>query len=121
MDPGMREALAHAERDLPFAPAFLQGIAPAKRDAFIQTWRAKITAPSDAAAQQLNLTEVMAVVGMTGYRRSGSNGSVNGTLADRLNMQNLVNRKMQEAVRSYSPTCNVTRPDAMQNWASCHP
>jgi hypothetical protein len=121
MDPGMRDAMAHAERDLPYAPAFLQGIEPPKRDAFIQTWHAKITAASDAGTQQLNLSEVMAVIGMTAYRHTASNGKVNGALADRLNMQNLVNRKMQEAVRSYSPTCNVTRPDAMQNWASCHP
>jgi hypothetical protein len=25
------------------------------------------------------------------------------------------------ASRSYSPTCNVTRPDAMANFSYCHP
>lgn len=122
MDPGMQAAMAHAERDLPYAPGFLRGIAPGLLAGFIKQWRGKIMAPNDAAARQLNLAEVMAVIGMTAFRHSeAGNAHTGAALAYRLQLQDLVNRKLQEAVRSYSPTCNVTRPDAMQNWASCHP
>jgi hypothetical protein len=121
MDDGMQEAMAHAERDLPYAPGFLQGISPQKRAGFVQTYRAKIMAASDPAGQQLNLAEVMVVVGMTAFRHGQSGGGAAGALAGRLQMQDLANRKLQESVRSFSPTCNVTRPDAMANWASCHP
>ena len=123
MDSGMKEAMAHAERDLPYAPGFLQGINPQKWDSFAATWRAKIMAAPDAAGQQLNLAEVMAVVGMTGYRRSGSGGGGGGgtqaMLSDRLMRQNLLQHQLMGAMRSYSPMCNVTRPD--YNFASCHP
>ncbi len=121
MDDGMQEAMAHAERDMPYAPGFLQGINPQKRAGFVQTYRAKIMAAPDAAGQQLNLAEVMAVIGMTAFRHGQSGGATPGALASRLQMQDLANRKLQESVRSFSPTCNVTRPDAMANWASCHP
>ncbi len=122
MDSGMQEAMAHAERDQPYAAAFLQGIDPGLLAVFVKKWRGKIMAPTDAAAQQLNLAEVMAVVGMTAFRHSQSgNGNTGGQLAYRAHMQDLVNRKLQEAVRSYSPNCNVTRPDYMQHWAACHP
>lgn len=125
MDNGMKEAMAHVERDLPYAPGFLQNTNPQKRAAFAQTWRAKIMAAPDAVGQQLNLAEVMAVVGMTAYRHSlsggGAGGSVQGTLADRLQMQDLTQRQLLGAARSFSPTCNVTRPDAMANFTYCHP
>ena len=122
MDNGEQEALAHAERDLPYAAAFLQGIDPGRLAGFVKEWRGKIMAPKDAGAQQLNLAEVMAVIGMTAFRHSQSgNGNIAGQLAYRLQLQDLVNRKLQEAVRSYSPNCNVTRPDYMQHWAACHP
>jgi len=122
MDSGMREAMAHAGRDLPFAAAFLQGIDPGPLAGLVKEWRGKIMAPKDAAAQQLNLAEVMAVIGMTAFRHNQSgNGNVAGQLAYRLQLQDLVNRKLQEAVRSYMPECNVTRPDYMQHWAVCHP
>lgn len=122
MDPGMQAAMAHAERDLPYARPFLQGIAPGLLAGFVKKWRGKIMAPSDAGAQQLNLAEVMAVVGMTAYRHNRSGyGNTRGALAYQSQLQDLVNRKLHEAVRSYAPECNVTRPDVMQNWASCHP
>ena len=122
MDSGMQEAMAHAERDLPYAAAFLRGIDPGPLAGFVKEWRGKIMAPKDAEAQQLNLAEVMSVIGMTGFRHSRSgNGDIGGRLAYRLQLQDLVNRKLQEAVRSYSPNCNVTRPDYMQHWAACHP
>jgi hypothetical protein len=122
MDTGMQEAMAHAGRDMPYAPAFLHGIDPGMLAGFVKKWRGKIMAPSDAAVQQLNLAEVMAVIGMTAFRHSQSgSGNTGAALAYRSQLQDLVNRKLQEAVRSYSPTCNVTRPDFMQNWASCHP
>jgi hypothetical protein len=122
MDTGMQEAMAHAERDLPYAPAFLAAISPPERAAFVKTWRAKIMAPSDAASRQLNLAEVMAVIGMTAFRHSQSGtGDRGDALAYRTQLQDLVNRKMQQAIRSYSPTCNVTRPDVMQKWVLCHP
>jgi hypothetical protein len=123
MDDGMQDAMAHAERDLPYAASFLQGIDPQKRAAFVRTWRAGIMAAPDAAGQQLNLAEVMAVVGRTAFRRSQSqSGSgAQGTLAGRLQMQDLANRQLEGAARSYSPTCNVTRPDAMANYSYCHP
>jgi hypothetical protein len=122
MDNGMQEAMAHAERDLPYAAAFLQGIDPGLLAGFVKEWRGKIMAPKDAGAQQLNLAKVMAVIGMTAFRHNQSgNGNIGGQLAYRLQLQDLVNRKLQEAVRSYSPNCNVTRPDYMQHWAACHP
>jgi hypothetical protein len=122
MDDGMQDALAHAERDLPFAPAVLQAIDPQKRAGFVQTWRTRIMVAPDAAGQQLNLAEVMAVVGMTAYRRGQTGGGGQGmALADRQRMQDLTNRQLLGAVRSYSPTCNVTRPDAMANFSYCHP
>ena len=122
MDNGMQEAMAHAERDLPYAAAFLQGIDPGLLAPFVKEWRGKIMAPKDAGAQQLKLAEVMTVIGMTASRHSQSgNGNIAGQLAYRLQLQDLVNRKLQEAVRSYSPNCNVTRPDYMQHWAACHP
>jgi hypothetical protein len=120
MDDGMQDAMAHAERDLPYAPGFLQGLNQQKRAGFVQTYRAKILAAPDPADQQLNLAEVMAVVGKTAARQKGSGGS-SGALAGRLQMQDLTTRKLQESMRSFSPTCNVTRPDAMANFASCHP
>jgi hypothetical protein len=122
MDRGMQEAMAHAERDQPYAASFLRGIDPGLLTGFVKEWRGKIMAPTDAAEQQLNLAEVMAVIGMTAFRHSRSgNGNIGGQLAYRLQLQDLVNRKLQEAVRSYSPNCNVTRPDYMQHWAACHP
>jgi len=122
MDNGIQEAMAHAERDLPYATSFLQGIDPGLLAGFVTEWRGKIMAPKDAGAQQLNLAEVMAVIGMTAFRHSQSgNANIGGQLAYRLQLQDLVNRKLQEAVRSYSPNCNVTRPDYMQHWAACHP
>lgn len=122
MDTGMQEAMAHAERDLPYARAFVLGISPGILAGFVREWRGKIMAPSDAAAQQLNLAEVMAVVGMTAFRhRQAGHDTPRGALAYRLQLQDLVGRKLQEAVRSYSPACAVTRADVMQNWASCHP
>jgi hypothetical protein len=130
MDDGMQDSVAHAERDLPYANAFLQGIDPQKRAAIVQTYRTKIMAAPDAAGQQLNLAEVMAVVGRTAFHhtQSGSGtqggthgGTQGGVLAGRLRMQDLANRQLEGAMRSYSPTCNVTRPDAMANFASCHP
>ena len=65
--------------------------------------------------------EVMAVVGMTAYRHSRSSSGTQASLADRLQMQDLENRQLEGAARSYSPTCNVARPDAMANFAYCHP
>jgi hypothetical protein len=126
MDDGMQDSLAHAERDLPYAAGFLQGIDPGKRAAFVQTTRTRIMAAPDAAGQQLNLAEVMAVVGRTAFHRGQSGagtpgGTQSGALAGRLRMQDLANRQLEGAMRSYSPTCNVTRPDAMANFASCHP
>ena len=123
MDAGMKDAMAHAERDLPYAPGFLQGINPQKRAAFAETWRAKIMAAPDAVGQQLNLAEVMAVVGMTAFRlrQSGGSGATGAAVADPMREQDLVNRQMLGAVRSYSPSCNVTRPDAMNNFSYCHP
>ena len=125
MDDGMQEAMAHAERNLPYAPGFLQGMDPQKQAAIVQTYRAKIMAAPDAAGQQLNLAEVMAVVGATASRHgsggSGGSGATQGALADRLRRQDRLNHQLEGAMRSYSPTCNVTRPDAMANFASCHP
>jgi len=122
MDNGIQEAMAHAERDLPYAAAFLQGIDPGLLAGFVKEWRGKIMAPKDAAAEQLNLAEVMSVIGMTAFRHSQSgNGNIRGQLAYRLQLQDMVNRKLQEWVRSYSPNCNVTRPDYMDHWAACHP
>jgi len=122
MDHGMQEAMAHAERDLPYAAAFLHGIGPGLPAGFVKEWRGKIMAPEDAAAEQLNLAEVMSVIGMTAFRqRQSGNGSIGAQLAYRLQLQDMVNRKLQEAVRSYMPECNVTRPDYMQHWAVCHP
>jgi hypothetical protein len=121
MDAGMKEAMTHAERDMPYAARFLQSINPEKRVAFVQTWRARIMAAPDAAGRQLNLAEVMAVVGMTAFRHGQSGGGGSATLADRLQMQDLTQRQLLGAVRSYSPTCNVTRPDAMANFSYCHP
>jgi hypothetical protein len=119
MDAGMKEAMAHAERDMPYAASFLQSINPEKRAGFVQTWRARIMAAPDAAGQQLNLAEVMAVVGLTAFRHGQSGGGA--TLADRQQMQDLTQRQLLGAARSYSPTCNVTRPDAMANFSYCHP
>jgi hypothetical protein len=121
MDDGMQDAMAHAERDLPYAANFLQAMNPQNRAGFVQTWRGKIMAAPDAAGQQLNLAEVMAVVGMTAFHRSQSGDGVQGALAGRLQMQDLANRQLEGAARSYSPTCNVTRPDAMANFTYCHP
>lgn len=122
MDAGMKDAMAHAERDMPYVPEFLRGIDPQKRAAFVQTWRTKIMAAPDVVGQQLNLAEVMAVVGMTAFRHSQSGGGAMGAaVAGRMREQDLVNRQMLGAVRSYSPTCNVTRPDAMNNFSYCHP
>jgi hypothetical protein len=121
MDDGMQDAMAHAERDLPYAASFLQAMNPQKRAGFVQTWRVRIMAAPDAAGQQLNLTEVMAVVGMTAFRNSPSGGGMREALAGRLQMQDLTNRQLEGAARSYSPTCNVTRPDAMANFTYCHP
>jgi hypothetical protein len=121
MDDGMQDAMAHAERDLPYAANFLQAMNREKRVSFVQTWRARIMAAPDAAGQQLNLAEVMAVVGMTAFRHSQSGDGAQGTLAGRLPMQDLANRQLEGAARSYSPTCNVTRPDAMANFTYCHP
>ena len=94
-----------------------------KRATIVQTYRAKIMTAPDTAGQQLNLAEVMAVVGATASRHTGSGGpgGTQGALADRLQRQNLLNHQLEGAMRSYSPTCNVTRPDAMANFASCHP
>jgi hypothetical protein len=121
MDDGMQDAMAHAERDLPYAANFLQAMSPQNRAGFVQTWRGKIMAAPDAAGQQLNLAEVMAVVGMTAFRHSQSGDGVQGALAGRLQMQDLANRQLEGAARSNSPTCNVTRPDAMANFTYCHP
>lgn len=123
MDNGMQDAMAHAERDLPYAPAFLRAMPQQKRATIVQTYRAKIMAAPDTAGQQLYLAEVMAVVGATASRHSGGGGSsgTQGALVDRLQRQNLLNHQLEGAMRSYSPTCNVTRPDAMANFASCHP
>jgi hypothetical protein len=121
MDDGMQNALAHAERDLPYAPGFLRNMNPQKRAAIVQTYRAKIMAAPDTAGQQLNLAEVMAVVGATASRRGSGSGGTQGALADRLQRQNLLNHQLEGAMRSYSPTCNITRPDAMANFSSCHP
>jgi hypothetical protein len=122
MDDGMQDAMAHAERDLPYAPGFLQNINQQKRAGFVQTYRAKILAAPDPTDQQLNLAEVMAVVGKTASRqRQSGGGQSSGALASRLQMQDLTTRKLQESMRSFSPICNVTRPDAMANFASCHP
>jgi hypothetical protein len=120
MDDGVQEGMAHAERDLPYAAAFLQSISPQDRAGFVRTWRAKILAAPDATGRQLNLAEVMAVIGMTAFRRSQSVGGIQGVTSS-MQMQDLANRKLEGAVRSYSPTCDVTRPDAMTHWASCHP
>ena len=132
MDDAMRDAMAHAERDMPYAPGFLQSLDPRRRAAFAQDYHDRIMAAPDPAGQQLNLAEVMAVVAMTAYRHAAGGGvapgggappggAAQGTLADRLRMQDLTNRQLEGAVRSYSPTCNVTRPDAMANFAYCHP
>lgn len=121
MDDGMQDAMAHAERDLPYAASFLQAMNPQQRAGFVQTWRARIMAAPDDAGQQLNLAEVMAVVGMTAFRHSQSGGGMQDALAGRLQMQDLANRQLEGAARSYSPTCNVTRPDAMANFTYCHP
>jgi hypothetical protein len=121
MDDGMQNDMAHAERDLPYAPGFLRSMNPQKRATIVQTYRAKIMAAPDTAGQQLNLAEVMAVVGATASRRGGGSGGTHGALVDRLQRQNLLNHQLEGAMRSYSPTCNVTRPDAMANFASCHP
>jgi hypothetical protein len=123
MDDGMQDAMAHAERDMPYAPGFLQGLDPRKRERFVQTYRARIMAAPDPVGRQLNLAEVMAVVSMTAYRHAaaGDGAAGGGALADRLQMQDLANRQLEGAVRSYSPTCNVTRPDAMANFSYCHP
>jgi len=125
MDEGVQEAMAHAERDMPYAAGFLQSANPQKRADFVRTWRAKIMAAPDATGQQLNLAEVMAVIGLTAYHRGQGGGEGGGrqgaALADRLQMQDLTNRQLLGAVRSYSPTCNVTRPDAGYNFTYCHP
>ncbi len=123
MDDGMQDAMAHAERDMPYAPGFLQSLDPHKRAGFVQTYRAKIIAAPDPVGQQLNLAEVMAVVAMTAYRHAATGTGTPGTgaLADRLQMQDLTNRQLEGAARSYSPTCNVTRLDAMANFSYCHP
>jgi hypothetical protein len=122
VDRGMQEVMTHAERDLPYAPAFPQGISRLSANLFVKTWRAKIMERSDAAAQQPNLAEVMAIIGMTAFRHSQSGGGdIGGALAYRTQWQDLRNRNLQAAIRSYSPSCNVTRPVVMQNRASCHP
>lgn len=121
MDNGMQDAMAHAERNLPYAPAFLRAMPQQKRATIVQTYRAKIMAAPDTAGQQLNLAEVMAVVGAIASRHSGGSSGTQGALVDRLQRQNLLNHQLEGAMRSYSPTCNVTRPDAMANFASCHP
>jgi len=126
MDDGMQEAMAHAERDMPYAMGFLQSANRQKLADFVRTWRAKIMAAPDATGQQLNLAEVMAVIGMTGYRHAqrgggGGGGQVGAALAERLQMQDLTQRQMLGAVRSFSPTCNVTSPNAGYNFTYCHP
>ncbi len=110
------------ERGLPYVPAFLQEISPAESDAFVKTWRARNMAPPNAAGRQLNRVEIMAVVGMTTLRQSHSHsGDKSGALAERTRLRDMAIRTMQAAGRSCSPSCNVTWPDVMQNWASCHP
>jgi len=125
MDDGVQEAMAHVERDMPYVVGFLQSANPQNWADFVRIWRAKIMAAPDATGQQLNLAEVMAVIGLTAYRRGQGGGEAGGSqgaaLANRLQMQDLTNRQLLGAVRSYSPTCNVTRPDAGYNFTYCHP
>jgi hypothetical protein len=119
MDTPMQEAMAPAERDQRNVATFLPVISPAEREAFVKTWRARIMAPSNAAERQLNLAELLAVIGTTAFHhgRSGNRES-KGALADRTRLPDPANRRMHAAIRSYSPTCNATWPDVMQNSAS---
>jgi hypothetical protein len=118
VDAGLRQALANAEQDLPYAADYLQAAPPAKRQAFITQYRQKIMAGETPGERQFRLAEVMAFTGQAGFRNRGSKGG--GPAMGRA-------REMQSArdwaARSILPGCaaaaSVTQSAQAQSF--CHP
>jgi hypothetical protein len=120
MDTGMRTAMADIERTQPYLTGFFTHSNPQQLASLVQTYRAKIMVVSDPVEQQVRLAEVMAVSGMTAYRKSKT-AAATGPPVQQQQMQALKYKQLQGAMRSYSPTCNPGRADASANFQNCHP
>lgn len=126
MDPAMQDATGHIERDLPFAASFLKSANPQKLALFVRTYRAKILAAPNRDEEQLRLSEVMAMLARAGFRRAEAQAAPGAPAGaevayQMLQEQMMLGNTLTGAARSYSPACAVTSPDAMDNFASCHP
>ncbi len=115
MDQGIRQGLANIERDLPYLSGYFANKNPQQLASFVETYRAKITAPKDPVEQQVLLAELMAFVALTSYQQH-QNGSAAKNAFQQKQMEDLKYKQLQNGVRSYSPTCFPGSTDG-----SCHP
>ena len=124
LDDGMQNMLAHAEEDLPYALPYLEKAPPQKRSAFVAEYRPKILAVSNPVDQQLRLAEVLAGAGMAGSRNQAAQTDGTASRASmlaRLREQDVMQRQLLGASRSFSPTCNVPSGANQENFSFCHP
>lgn len=109
MDGGIRDAMVHAGRDMPFAMPFLMHARPAARAAFLARWRPQVIEAPSPIVQQVRIAEIMAFVAATGFKNRASLQGGPAAGADAFNNQAAIDR----AGRALMPGCGVAAGSVM--------
>ena len=118
MDDGMQGLLAAAEANLPAALPYLQRAPEMQRTRFIQQMLKEIQQGRNADDRLLRLVQMLAGLGARGAAAAGEANAASGF---QLRQEDLLQKQMLGASRSYSPQCNVYSGANQANFSYCHP